>query len=130
MRLLATVLIPFMLMSCTSSELGQLSPPDDQGSATAPAGPITVTAENPGPGGTTCDVLTVALVVEQTQVAQSPELVWGSQWCRVLSAAELAGKARVQLRAICSVSVTDVGGTTVTRNRYSVSMQWSGRPRR
>ncbi|CAM3306154.1 hypothetical protein DESA109040_07530 [Deinococcus saxicola] len=121
MRLFAATLIPLMLMSCTSSELGQLFPPDNQGNAASPAGPVTVSAQNPGAGGTACDVLNVALTVDQTQVAQSPDLVRGSQWFRVLSAAELAGKTRVQLRASCSISVTDTGGTTVTRNGYSVS---------
>lgn len=54
-------------------------------------------------------------------MAQSPELVRGSQWSRVLSAAELAGKARMQLRAACSLSTTDANGGTATRNGYSVS---------
>ena len=76
---------------------------------------------NPGVGGTACDVLTVTLTVDQTQLAQSPDLVRGGQWSRVLSATELSGKTRIQLQAACVISTTDGSGGTVTWNGYSVS---------
>lgn len=121
MRLLATALFPLMLMSCTSSELKQLFPPDDHSSAPVPAGAVTVIVENPGPGGTACDTLNVALILDGAQVAQSPDLLKSGKWSRGLSVAELTGKSLVQLRATCVVTVAGVGGAVITQNGYSVS---------
>ena len=128
MRRLATLLLPFMLLSCTQSELKQIFPPNQGGTDTTAeeitvtaAGRITVTAENPGAGATACDVLNVTVRTDNTQIAQSHDLVSGGQWSRVLSATDLANTSAVQLRAVCSVSATDASGSTVMVAGYSVS---------
>lgn len=120
MRSALLLLIPTLLLSCTRTELNQMFPPD-QGGPSSNAGQITVSAENPGAGGTKCDVLNVTVAIDQVQVTQSPDLPAGGQWSRVLSATDLTGKQNVQLRAVCSITSADASGNTVTSTGYSVT---------
>lgn len=121
MRFLPTLFLPILLLSCTKSELDQMFPPDtSKGGPSLSAGPITVKAENPG-GGSRCDVLSVDVAADQAQVTQSPDLLNGGQWSRVLSAADLNGKTSVRLRATCTTATTDAQGNTITQTGFSVS---------
>lgn len=117
---LTGLILSSLLVSCTSAELEQVFPPTTT-TPTGKAGRITVTASNPGEGGTPCATLNVNLSAAGTLLGTSPDLTPGGQWAKTLTSADFAGATTLKLTATCEITTTDASGNTSTVTGLSIS---------